>query len=100
VDGPGDRLARALVRLAVGKVTTPTLPMAGVLDRRTPMPQTEEYYAALKVPGVPVKLAQSEGEYHGNGSKPSDFICIHLYYMLSWFKKRARAVDGKATGAE
>ena len=42
-------LAGALVADDVGKVTTPTLLMTGVLDRRTPMPQTEEYYAALKM---------------------------------------------------
>jgi dipeptidyl aminopeptidase/acylaminoacyl peptidase len=48
--------------------------MTGVLDRRTPMPQTEEYFAALKKRGVPVKLLQFEGEYHGTASKPSNFI--------------------------
>ena len=36
----------------VGKVKTPTLLMTGELDLRTPMAQTEEYYAALKVLGV------------------------------------------------
>ena len=35
----------------VGNVTTPTLLMTGELDLRTPMPQTEEYYAALKMRG-------------------------------------------------
>ena len=82
-----------------GKVTTPTLLMTGVLDRRTPMPQTEEYYAALKMRGVPVALLQFEGEYHGTGSKPSNFIRTQLY-MMSWFKKFTRASDGKAVAAE
>jgi dipeptidyl aminopeptidase/acylaminoacyl peptidase len=77
-------------------VTTPTLLMTGVLDRRTPMPQTEEYYAALKVRGVPVKLLQFEGEYHGTASKPSNFIRTQLY-MMSWFKRYARTAEGKST---
>ena len=73
----------------VGKVTTPTLLMTGVLDRRTPMPQTEEYYAALKVRGVPAKLLQFNEEYHGTGSKPSNYIRTQLY-MMSWFKDHTR----------
>jgi len=59
-EDPSDWLSHSSV-MTVGKVTTPTLLMTGVLDRRTPMPQTEEYYAALKVRGVPVKLLQFEG---------------------------------------
>ena len=39
--------------------------MTGVLDMRTPMPQSEEYYAALKMRGVDTKLLRFEGEYHG-----------------------------------
>ncbi|MCU0622871.1 MAG: S9 family peptidase, partial [Gemmatimonadaceae bacterium] len=42
--------------MTVGRVTTPTLVMTGELDLRTPMPQSEEYYAALKVRGVPTEL--------------------------------------------
>ncbi len=61
-EDPSDWLAHSSL-MSVGKVTTPTLLMTGVLDRRTPMPQTEEYYAALKVKGVPVKLLQFNEEY-------------------------------------
>jgi dipeptidyl aminopeptidase/acylaminoacyl peptidase len=81
--------------MTVGNVTTPTLLMTGLLDRRTPMAQTEEYYAALKVRRVPVKLLQFEGEYHGTASKPSNFIRTQLY-MMSWFKKFARTPGGKS----
>jgi dipeptidyl aminopeptidase/acylaminoacyl peptidase len=41
----------------VGKVKTPTLLMTGVLDLRTPMPQSEEFYRALKMRGVPTALS-------------------------------------------
>jgi hypothetical protein len=44
---------------------------------------------------VPVKLLQFEGEYHGTGSKPSNFIRTQLY-MMSWFKKWTRTPEGKA----
>jgi dipeptidyl aminopeptidase/acylaminoacyl peptidase len=79
----------------VGKVTTPTLLMTGVLDRRTPMAQTEEYYSALKVKGVPTKLLQFNDEYHGTGSKPSNYVRTQLY-MMSWFKQWTRTA-GKPT---
>jgi dipeptidyl aminopeptidase/acylaminoacyl peptidase len=94
-EDPSDWLSHSSL-MQVGKVTTPTLLMTGVLDRRTPMPQTEEYYSALKMKGVPVTLLQFEGEYHGTGSKPSNFIRTQLY-MMSWFKRYTRAADGKAT---
>jgi dipeptidyl aminopeptidase/acylaminoacyl peptidase len=83
----------------VDKVTTPTLLMTGVLDRRTPMPQTEEYFAALKVRGVPSRLLQFEGEFHGTGSKPSNWIRTQLY-MMSWFKRWSRTASGDVVDAD
>jgi dipeptidyl aminopeptidase/acylaminoacyl peptidase len=94
-EDPSDWLAHSSL-MTVGKVTTPTLLMTGVLDRRTPMPQTEEYYAALKVKGVPVKLLEFNDEYHGTGSKPSNFIRTQLY-MMSWFNQWTRQAGGKVT---
>jgi dipeptidyl aminopeptidase/acylaminoacyl peptidase len=85
--------------MSVGKVTTPTLLMTGVLDRRTPMPQTEEYYAALKMRGVPTALLQFNEEYHGTASKPSNFMRTQLY-MMQWFKKYTRASGGRVTTTE
>jgi dipeptidyl aminopeptidase/acylaminoacyl peptidase len=73
----------------VGKVTTPTVVMTGVLDMRTPMPQSEEYYAALKQRGIPTALIRFEGEYHGTSSKPSNFMRTQLY-MMSWYNKWKR----------
>ena len=94
-EDPSEWLAHSSL-MSVGKVTTPTLLMTGVLDRRTPMPQTEEYYAALKMRGVPTALLQFNDEYHGTGSKPSNFIRTQLY-MMQWFKKYTRAAGGKVT---
>jgi dipeptidyl aminopeptidase/acylaminoacyl peptidase len=94
-DDPQDWLSHSSL-MSVGKVTTPTLLMTGVLDRRTPMPQTEEYYAALKMRGVQTTLLQFNEEYHGTGSKPSNYIRTQLY-MMSWFKRYTRPAGGKAT---
>jgi dipeptidyl aminopeptidase/acylaminoacyl peptidase len=96
-EDPSDWLSHSSLMYA-GKVNTPTLLMTGVLDRRTPMPQTEEYFAALKMRNVPVTLLQFEGEYHGTGSKPSNFIRTQLY-MMSWFKRYTRSTEGKAATA-
>ena len=70
----------------VGNVKTPTLLMTGELDMRTPMPQSEEYYAALKMRGVPAALLRFEGEYHGTGSKPTNWMRTQLY-MMSWYNQ-------------
>jgi dipeptidyl aminopeptidase/acylaminoacyl peptidase len=82
----------------VGHVTTPTLIMTGELDRRTPIPQSEEYYAALKMRGVPTTLLRFAGEYHGTGSKPSNFMRTQLY-MMSWYKRWAGRGGGGAAAS-
>lgn len=78
----------------VGKVKTPVLLMTGELDLRTPMSQTEEYYAALKVLGVPAVMLRFNDEYHGTSRKPSNFMRTQLYIM-DWFEKHKK--DGKET---
>jgi dipeptidyl aminopeptidase/acylaminoacyl peptidase len=79
----------------VGKVTTPTIVMTGELDLRTPMPQSEEYYTALKTRGVPTALLRFAGEYHGTGSKPSNFMRTQLY-MMSWYGRWHRTSSSSA----
>ena len=79
----------------VDKVTTPTLVMTGELDLRTPMPQSEEYYAALKYRGIETVLLRFNGEYHGTGSKPSNFMRTQLY-MMSWYGKHKRGSETAA----
>ncbi|MBS0393803.1 MAG: S9 family peptidase [Proteobacteria bacterium] len=84
-EDPSDWLAESSL-MHVGKVKTPTLLMTGELDMRTPIPQTEEFYAALKMRGVPAALLRFDGEYHGTGSRPSNWMRTQLY-MMSWFQK-------------
>ncbi len=80
----------------VGKVTTPTLLMTGELDLRTPISQSDEYYVALKMRGVPTSMLRFNGEYHGTGSKPSNFMRTQLY-MMSWYQKHSGKGGDTAT---
>ena len=68
----------------VGKVNTPTAVMTGEQDLRTPMAQSEEYYAALKMRGIPSRLLRFNDQYHGTGTKPSNYMRTMLY-MMSWY---------------
>ncbi|MFM8502791.1 MAG: S9 family peptidase, partial [Actinomycetota bacterium] len=60
---------------------------------RTPMGQSEEYYAALKMRGIPSKLIRFNEEYHGTGTKPSNWMYTVLY-MLDWYGDWKRNPDG------
>ena len=70
----------------VGNVRTPTVIMTGEQDLRTPMAQSEEYYAALKMLGVPAQLLRFSDQYHGTGSRPSNYMRTVLY-MMSWYNR-------------
>ena len=83
----------------VNKITTPTVVMTGELDLRTPMPQSEEFYTALVMRGVPAALVRFEGEFHGTGSKPSNFMRTQLY-MMSWYKRWADSARTSAAAAK
>ena len=81
----------------VGKVTTPVAVMTGEQDMRTPMAQSEEYYAALKMRGVPARLLRFNDQYHGTGTKPSNYMRTILY-MMSWYNMYT--LDGEVTDEE
>ena len=87
-EDPSEHLRRSPLMYA-GNVTTPTMLMTGELDLRTPMPQTEEFYAALRVQQVPAAMVRFKGEWHGTSSKPSNFLRTQLY-LREWFQKWAR----------
>jgi dipeptidyl aminopeptidase/acylaminoacyl peptidase len=76
----------------VGKVKTPVLLMTGVLDLRTPISETEQYYNALKMRGVPVAMIRFENEWHGTSSRPSNFMRTQLY-MMSWYRRWNRSAQ-------
>ncbi len=84
-DDPSEHLTRSPL-MYVGNVKTPTMLMTGVNDLRTPMPQTEEFYEALKVLKVPTAMVRFNNEWHGTSSTPSNFLRTQLY-LRSWFDK-------------
>jgi dipeptidyl aminopeptidase/acylaminoacyl peptidase len=89
-EDPSEYLKRSPI-MYVGNVKTPTMLMTGVMDLRTPIPQTEEYYQALKMRKVPTAMVRFNDEFHGTSSKPSNFIRTQLY-LRYWFEKHgARA---------
>jgi dipeptidyl aminopeptidase/acylaminoacyl peptidase len=93
-EDPSEYLRRSPI-MYVGNVKTPTMLMTGVLDLRTPMPQSEEFYRALKLRGVPTALLRFNNEFHGTSSTPSNFLRTQLY-LRSWFDKYSNKPTVKA----
>ncbi len=87
-DDPTEHLRRSPL-MYVGHVTTPTMLMTGELDLRTPIPQTEEFYEALKLRKVPTAMIRFKEEWHGTSSRPSNFLRTQLY-LRSWFERWAK----------
>jgi dipeptidyl aminopeptidase/acylaminoacyl peptidase len=84
-EDPSEHLRRSPI-MYVGNVKTPTMLMTGELDLRTPMPQTEEFYQALKMRKVPTAMVRFKDEWHGTSSRPSNFMRTQLY-LRSWFDR-------------
>jgi dipeptidyl aminopeptidase/acylaminoacyl peptidase len=95
-EDPSEYLKRSPI-MYVGNVKTPTMLMTGILDLRTPMPQSEEFYRALKMRGVPTAMVRMNNEFHGTSSTPSNFLRTQLY-LRSWFDRYSTKPKG-ATAA-
>ena len=63
-EDPAEHIRRSPLSY-VGNVKTPTMLMTGVQDLRTPMPQTEQFYSALKLLKVPTAMIRFNNEWHG-----------------------------------
>lgn len=71
----------------VGNVTTPTLVVVGTQDYRTPVSESEQYYTALRLRGVPTALVKVPGASHGSiASRPSQ-SAAKAAAILAWFEK-------------
>jgi dipeptidyl aminopeptidase/acylaminoacyl peptidase len=90
-EDPSEHIRRSPLTY-VGNVRTPTMLMTGVNDLRTPMPQTEQFYSALKLLKVPTAMIRFNDEAHGTSSKPSNFMRTQLY-LRYWFEKHKRATQ-------
>lgn len=70
----------------VGNVTTPTLLLTGESDFRTPIPESEQYYQALKLRKIDSALVRIPESSHGIASRPSNQIA-KVDNILAWFSR-------------
>ena len=70
----------------VGNVKTPTMVLTGEKDYRTPMAESEQFYAGLKLNKVESMLVRIPNANHGIASKPSNLIA-KVNAIISWFEK-------------
>ena len=97
-EDPSEHIRRSPLTY-VGNVKTPTMLMTGVNDLRTPMPQTEQFYSALKLLKVPTAMLRFNNEAHGTSSTPSNFVRTQLY-LRHWFDKYKRGPAVTTTAAQ
>ncbi|MFZ4380979.1 MAG: S9 family peptidase [Sandarakinorhabdus sp.] len=69
----------------IAQVQTPTLLITGEADFRTLIAQTEAYYQALKVRGVPAMMVRLPEANHGMG-RPSQWLQSNLA-VIDWYNK-------------
>lgn len=70
----------------VGNVTTPTMLLVGDSDYRTPVHESEQYYTALKLRGVPTALVKIPGAGHSIAQRPSNLMA-KVSGVLGWFER-------------
>jgi len=76
----------------VGNVTTPTMLITGESDHRTPIPESEQYYQALKLRKIDSALVRVPESSHGIASRPSNQIA-KVDSILAWFARYRTAAD-------
>jgi dipeptidyl aminopeptidase/acylaminoacyl peptidase len=80
----------------VGNVKTPTLVVVGSDDYRTPVSESEQYYAALQIAGVPTALVKVPGAGHGSiAARPSQ-SAAKASAILAWFDRYRKATPAAA----
>ncbi len=82
----------------VGNVKTPTLVVVGSEDYRTPVSESEQYYAALQIAGVPTALVKVPGASHGGFTSRPSQSAAKASAILAWFD-RYRGASAPATPA-
>jgi acylaminoacyl-peptidase len=70
----------------VGNVNTPTMLLTGEEDYRTPISESEQFYAALKLENVETAMVRIPGASHGIANRPSNLVA-KIASILAWFEK-------------
>jgi len=71
----------------VGNVKTPTLVVVGSDDYRTPVSESEQYYAALQIRGVPTALVKVPGASHGGFTARPSQSAAKASAIIAWFDR-------------
>lgn len=70
----------------VGNVTTSRMLITGEADHHTPMPESEQYYQALKLQQAETALVRVSEAAHGIAVRPSHQIA-KVDINLAWFAR-------------
>ncbi len=70
----------------VQNITTPTMLLGGEEDFRTPISESEQFYAALKIEGVETAMVRIPNASHGIANRPSNLVA-KITAILAWFEK-------------
>jgi dipeptidyl aminopeptidase/acylaminoacyl peptidase len=89
-EDPSEHLRRSPL-MYVGNVKTPTILITGEKDLRTPIAQTEEYYAALKLRKVPTAMVRLQDEWHAYFFRPSNTMRT-LAIRQQWFERYRKPI--------
>jgi len=84
-EDPSEHLRRSPL-MYVGNVKTPTMLLTAEGDLRTPIPQAEEFYQALKIRGVPTVMVRLKDDWHAYFNRPSNFMHT-VAFREKWFEK-------------
>jgi dipeptidyl aminopeptidase/acylaminoacyl peptidase len=71
----------------VGNVKTPTLVVVGEQDFRTPPPESEQFFNALQLRGVPTALVRVPGASHGGLAERPSQSAAKAAAILAWFER-------------
>lgn len=84
----------------VGNVTTPTLVVVGDQDLRTPVSDSEQYFQALQLRGVPTALVKVPGASHGGLTARPSQSAAKASAILAWFERYRTTAPGDAAAAQ
>lgn len=84
----------------IGNVETPTLVIVGSEDYRTPVSESEQYYTALRLRGVPTALIKVPGASHGGIAVRPSQSAAKASAVLAWFEKYRKGWTRPAPAAD
>ncbi|HVH48302.1 MAG TPA: S9 family peptidase [Sphingomicrobium sp.] len=80
----------------VGNVKTPTLIVVGENDYRTPVSESEQYYGALQLRGIPSGLIIVPGASHGGLTARPSQSAAKAAAIIAWFDRYKKGATDSA----